>query len=78
MANILQMPLPEYIMALERENTALREALAPFSAFAEKAEAFVAARAKDGGSPIMPSTDFRLADFKRAAAALSSDHREKP
>lgn len=51
----------------------LREALAPFAAFAEKAEAFVIARAKDGGSPIMPSTDFRLADFKRAAAALTSD-----
>lgn len=52
----------------------LREALKPFAAFAEKADAFVAARAKDGGSPILPSKDFRLADFKRAAAALNIHH----
>lgn len=55
----------------------LHEALKPFAAFAEKAEAFVAARAKDGGSPILPSTDFRLSDFKRAAAAITSHNREK-
>lgn len=58
-----------------REIEQLRTALAPFAAFAEKAETFVAARAKDGGSPIMPSSDFRLADFERAAAALSSQLR---
>lgn len=50
----------------------IRAALKPFAEFAEKAEAFVAARAKDGESPIMPSSDFRLADFKRADAALRS------
>lgn len=54
----------------------MRAALRPFAAFADKAEAFVAARAKDGGSPILPSTDFRLSDFKQAAAALSSHKRE--
>lgn len=48
----------------------LQAALRPFAAFAEKAEAFVDARAKDGGSPILRSTDFRLADFRRARAAL--------
>lgn len=47
----------------------LIDALQPFAAFAEKAEKFVDDRSKDGGSPIMPSLDFRLADFKRAANA---------
>ena len=46
----------------------LVDALKPFAAFADK---FVEARAKDGGSPILPSTDFRLADFTRAKSALS-------
>lgn len=46
-------------------------ALEPFAAIFEKVEAFVEARAKDGGSPILPSSDFRLADFRRARAALS-------
>lgn len=56
----------------------LRTALKPFAAFAEKAEAFVEARAKDNGSPILPSKDFRLADFQRARAALSvPEQREK-
>lgn len=27
-------------------------------------------QSKDGGSPVMPSKDFRLADFKRAANAI--------
>ena len=49
----------------------LVDALKPFAAFADKAEQFVEARAKDGGSPIFPSTDFRLADFTRAKSALS-------
>ena len=49
----------------------LIEALRPFAAFAEKAEQFVEDRALDGGSPIMPSKDFRLGDFKRAKALLS-------
>lgn len=56
----------------EAEIELLRAALKPFAAFAEKAEAFVEARAKDGGSPILPSTDFRLADFRRARNAISS------
>lgn len=59
------------INRLKSEIERLREALAPFAAFAEKAEAFVEARAKDGGSPILPSTDFRLADFRRARAAIA-------
>lgn len=49
-----------------------REALEPFAAFAAKAKAFVAARAKDGGSPILESNkDFCLKDFKRAAEVLA-------
>lgn len=58
------------IAAKDEVFAAAREALAPFAAFAEKAEGFVKARAEDGGSPILNSTDFRLADFKRADAAL--------
>lgn len=54
----------------DAEIARLRAALAPFAAFAEKAEAFVDARAKDGGSPILPSRDFRLSDFRRAREAL--------
>lgn len=50
----------------------LTEALKPFAAFAEKAEQFVNARVADNGSPIMPSKDFRLADFARAAGLLRS------
>lgn len=45
----------------------LVDALKPFAAFAEKAEQFVEDRAGDGGSPILPTKDFRLSDFKRAA-----------
>lgn len=48
----------------------LTEALKPFADFAEKAEQFVEARVEDGGSPIMPTKDFRLADFKRAKTVL--------
>ena len=48
----------------------LTEALKPFAAFAEKAEQFVKARAADGGSPVLPSKDFRLGDFARASRAL--------
>lgn len=47
------------------------DALRPFAAFASSVEEFVAARASDGGSPIMPTKAFRLADFERAAAALA-------
>lgn len=54
-----------------RETKSMQAALEPFAAFFEKAEAFVEARAKDGGSPILPSTDFRLADFRRARTTLS-------
>jgi len=52
----------------------LEAALQPFARFAEKAEEFVEARAKDGGSPVMPSKDFRLADFRSARAALHHSH----
>lgn len=48
----------------------LVEALKPFAAFAGKAEQFVKARVADNGSPIMPSKDFRLADFARASRVL--------
>lgn len=50
----------------------LVDALRPFAAFADKVEQFVGDRAKDGGSPIMPTNEFRLADFRRAAAAVRS------
>ena len=49
----------------------LVDALRPFAAFADKAEAFVEDRVQNGGSPILPSNDFRLSDFKRAQALLS-------
>jgi hypothetical protein len=49
----------------------LIEALQPFAAFAEKAEQFVDGRVADGGSPIMPTKDFRLSDFRRAKALTS-------
>ncbi len=55
---------------LTNANERLRAALKPFADFADKAEQFVAARAEDGKSPIMPTSDFRLADFRRARAAL--------
>ena len=51
----------------------LTEALAPFAAFADKAEQFVDARVKDGGDGIMPTKDFRLADFRRAQALLKTE-----
>jgi hypothetical protein len=53
------------------EIESLRAALRPFAEFAHKAEQFVDSRAKSGGSPIMPTKDFRLADFERAKAALA-------
>lgn len=49
----------------------LVDALRPFAAFADKAEQFVEARVKDGASPVMPSKDFRLADFRRAQTLLT-------
>lgn len=52
----------------------LVDALKPFAAFAEKAEQFVDDRVKDGGSAIMPTKDFRLADFRRARATLGHQH----
>lgn len=51
----------------------LVEALRPFAAFADKAEQFVDARVQDGGSPVMPTKDFRLSDFRRASSLLKSD-----
>lgn len=47
-------------------------ALRPFAAFAEKARRFVQGRVDFGGSPIMPTKQFRLADFERAESALAS------
>lgn len=47
------------------------EALRPFAAFAEKARRFVQGRADFGGSPIMPTKNFRLADFERAEQAVA-------
>ena len=58
---------------LRAENAKLRWALAPFAAFAEKAEQFVDARAKDRGSPIIPTNEFRLSDFQRARDALKQE-----
>lgn len=49
----------------------LVEALRPFANFAEKAEQFVDSRVEDGGSPIMPTKDFRLSDFNRARSVLT-------
>ena len=48
----------------------MERALEPFARFATKAERFVEGRANNGGSPILPVKDFRLADFQRARAAL--------
>lgn len=66
------------ISTLEAENARLREqikvkneALEPFAAFEEKAKRFVQGRADFGGSPVMPTKHFRLADFERARSALS-------
>lgn len=48
----------------------LEEALLPFAAFCEKAERFVQARAEQGGSSILPVSDFRLKHFRAARSAL--------
>src|SRR6185437_6518818 len=58
--------------ALSARVKALEEALRPFAAFAQTVEQFVDDRARDGGSAIMPTNHFRLADFQRAAVALTS------
>ena len=50
----------------------LTEALQPFAAFTEKAEQFVEAAAANNGSPIMPTKDFRLSDFRRARSLLTT------
>jgi hypothetical protein len=50
----------------------LTEALKPFAEFTEKVEQFVEQRAADGGSPMLPTNHFRLADFKRAQKCLTS------
>lgn len=49
----------------------LEAALFPFAAFADSVDQFVTDRARDGGSPIMPTKHFRLAHFKAARAALT-------
>lgn len=43
-------------------------ALEPFGAFAVKARGFVERAAAEGGSPIMPTKDFRLSHFAHADA----------
>lgn len=58
---------------LEADLAEARVALEPFAAFAEKAGRFVQGRADFGGSPIMPTKHFRLADFQRAARARSGE-----
>lgn len=60
----------------EREVARLREALTPFAEYAPYVEMFVEGRAKFGGSPILPTKHFRLADFCRARAALQSGGKE--
>lgn len=45
-------------------------ALRPFADFADEVERFVDDRARDNGSAIMPTNNFRLADFKRAKAII--------
>lgn len=47
-----------------------RKVVEPFAKFAVLAEGFVQARAEQGGSPILPTKHFRVADF-RAARALA-------
>lgn len=58
------------VRALRAELAALRrevaDVLVPFASFAPQAQALVAARVADGGSPVMPSKHFRLRDFERA------------
>lgn len=58
---------------IDSEFRRLVEALRPFAEFAEKADQFVEARAKDNGSPIMPVNDFRLSDFRRVQAAFAAN-----
>lgn len=50
----------------------LVDALKPFAAFADKATQFVEDKVANGGSPILPSKDFRLGDFQRAQALLDA------
>lgn len=62
--------------ALVAERDAAITALQPFAAFAEKARRYVQGRADFGGSPMMPTKQFRLVDFELAekivnAAALA-------
>lgn len=59
------------IKRLEAEKRELLAALKPFAAFAEQAEQFVEARAKDGGLPNLSTNSFRLSDFQRARSTLA-------
>lgn len=51
----------------------LRRALRPFARFCSKAEQFVEEAARSGGSPILPTNEFRLEDFRRARSAWEGD-----
>ena len=60
---------PANFLALIAALEEAREALKPFAEFAPKVEQFVDGTATFGGSPIMPTKAFSLADFRRAAKA---------
>lgn len=51
----------------------LEEAVRPFANYAPFVEMFVDGRVLQGGSPVLPTKSFRLADFQRAARALNGD-----
>lgn len=61
------------IVDLRSQVSTLRNAIKPFADFHHKAEGFVQARVEQGGSPIMSTKQFRLADFAAAVAALNAE-----
>lgn len=60
------------IERLRIENDRLRKALKPFADACPKVEKFIKDRANDGGSPLMPFKDFRLAHFVAARDAIEA------
>lgn len=74
MASILKSPLPEYIIALERENRRMREALKPFAKAAKIAETDEPDSYSLYGSSARHG--LTIGDLKKAAETLSSDQRE--
>jgi hypothetical protein len=67
---VLSARIPLYTQPQSQRIAELEAALKPFAAFAEKAENFVDAAAKFGGTRIFPTKDFRLSDFRRARELL--------